>query len=154
MGLLSQNNLRGKIKIYKKDNKKVVFTNGCFDLLHKGHKDLLNKASSYGDILIVGMNSDRSVKSIKGKDRPIENEVARADKLSKLGCVDHVIIFDSKTPEKIIKIISPDILVKGGDYDLSNIIGSHFVIKNGGCVKIVPLTPGYSTTSIIKSNNR
>ena len=154
MGLLSQYNLRGKIKIYKKDNKKVVFTNGCFDLMHKGHKDLLNKASSYGDILIVGINSDRSVKSIKGKDRPIENEVTRADKLSKLGCVDHVIIFDSKTPEKIIKIISPDILVKGGDYDLSNIIGSHFVIKNGGCVKIVPLTPGYSTTSIIKSNNR
>ena len=154
MSLLSSDSLRKKSRFFKKGNKLIVFTNGCFDLLHKGHEDLLNKASSYGDILIVGINSDRSVKSIKGKNRPIENEVTRIDKLSKLGCVDHVIIFDSKTPEKIIKMISPDILVKGGDYDLNNIVGSQYVIKNGGYVKIVPLTPGYSTTSIIKSNNR
>ena len=154
MSLLTQNNLRKKIRLFKNENKQIVFTNGCFDLLHKGHEDLLNKASSYGDILIVGINSDRSVKSIKGKDRPIENEITRVDKLLKLACVDYVIIFKSKTPENIIKIISPDTLVKGGDYDLSNILGADNVIKSGGNVKIVPLTPGYSTTSIIKSNNR
>ena len=154
MSLLSPDSLRKKSRFFKKDNKLIVFTNGCFDLLHKGHEDLLNKASSYGDILIVGMNSDSSVKSIKGENRPIEKEITRVDKLLKLDCVDYVIIFDSKTPENIIKIISPDVLVKGGDYDLNNIVGAQHVIKNGGDVKIVPLTPGYSTTSIIKLNNR
>ena len=154
MSLLSPDNLRKKCRFFKKDNKLIVFTNGCFDLLHKGHKDLLNKASTYGDILIVGINSDSSVKSIKGENRPIEEEITRVDKLLKLDCVDYVIIFDSKTPENIIKIISPDVLVKGGDYDLNNIVGAQYVIKNGGDVKIVPLTPGYSTTSILKSNNR
>ena len=154
MSLLSPDSLRKKSRFFKKDNKLIVFTNGCFDLLHRGHEDLLNKASSYGDILIVGMNSDSSVKSIKGENRPIEKEITRVDKLLKLDCVDYVIIFDSKTPENIIKIISPDVLVKGGDYDLNNIVGAQHVIKNGGDVKIVPLTPGYSTTSIIKLNNR
>ena len=154
MSLLSPDSLRKKSRFFKKDNKLIVFTNGCFDLLHKGHEDLLNKASSYGDILIVGINSDSSVKSIKGENRPIEKEITRVDKLLKLDCVDYVIIFDSKTPKNIIKIISPDVLVKGGDYDLNNIVGAQHVIKNGGDVKIVPLTPGYSTTSIIKLNNR
>ncbi len=154
MSLLSQDKLRKKIRLFKNDNKLIVFTNGCFDLLHKGHKDLLNKASTYGDILIVGINSDSSVKSIKGKNRPIEKEITRVDKLLKLDYVDYVIIFDSNTPENIIRIISPDVLVKGGDYNLNNIIGAKYVIENGGGVKIVPLTPGYSTTSIIESNNR
>ena len=139
---------------WRKKNTDIVFTNGCFDLLHKGHLDLLSKASTYGDILIVGLNSDSSVRKIKGKERPVENEKIRSKNLLKLNYVNYVIIFDSETPQDLIKTIVPNVLVKGGDYNDTTIIGAKEVISNGGKVKIVPLTAGYSTSSIIKLQKR
>ncbi len=135
---------------WRKKNTNIVFTNGCFDLLHKGHLDLLNKASTYGDILIVGLNSDSSVRKIKGKERPIENEKIRSENLLKLKYVNYVIIFDSETPQELIKTIMPNVLVKGGDYNKNTVVGAKEVISNGGKVKIIPLTEGYSTSLIIK----
>ena len=153
MGIIEKSYLDTQIKLLKERQKKIVFTNGCFDLLHKGHIDLLNKASTYGDILIVGLNSDNSVKNLKGQGRPIENEMTRSKKLLELSNVDFVIIFNSETPKDLIIKIMPDVLVKGGDYNKDDIVGSNEVISSGGKVKIVPLTKGFSTTSIIKSRN-
>ena len=154
MSLLEIQTINRKLIDWRKNKIDIVFTNGCFDLLHKGHKDLLNKASTYGDILIVGLNSDCSVKKLKGKDRPIENETIRTKKLLNLKSVNYIIIFDSETPQDLVKIIMPDVLVKGGDYNANNIVGAKEVISNGGRVIIVPLTDGYSTSSIIKSEHR
>ena len=131
-------------------NKKIVFTNGCFDLLHKGHKDLIKTSNSYGDKLVVGLNSDESVKRLKGKGRPIQNEFDRKNALLDTGYVEKVYIFNDETPLDLILIIKPDILVKGGDYAPKEIVGYEEVISLGGEIKIVPLTPGYSTTSIIE----
>ena len=152
MGIIENSNLDCQIKQLKEQQNSIVFTNGCFDLLHKGHIDLLNKASTFGDILIVGLNSDNSVKTLKGKDRPIENERRRSKKLLEISNVDYVIIFNSETPRDLIMKIMPDVLVKGGDYSIDDIVGSNEVISSGGKVKIVPITKGFSTTSIIKSN--
>ncbi len=151
MGIIKNNDLNSQIKRLKDQKNRIVFTNGCFDLLHKGHIDLLNEASTYGDILIVGLNSDKSVKILKGLGRPIENEVIRSKKLLALSNVDFVIIFDSETPKDLIIKIMPNVLVKGGDYKKDDIVGSNEVISSGGKVKIVPLTEGYSTTAIINS---
>ena len=151
MGIIENSDLHNQIKQLKERKNSIVFTNGCFDLLHKGHIDLLNKASTYGDILIVGLNSDNSVKTLKGKYRPIENEIIRSKKLLEISNVDFVIIFNSETPKDLIIKIMPDVLVKGGDYNKHDIVGSNEVISSGGKVKIVPLTKGFSTTSIIKS---
>ena len=151
MGIIENSNLDSQIKLLKERKKRIVFTNGCFDLLHKGHIDLLNKASTYGDILIVGLNSDNSIKTLKGQERPIENEIIRSKKLLEISTVNFVIIFNSKTPKDLIIKIMPDVLVKGGDYSIDDIVGSNEVISSGGKVKIVPLTKGFSTTSIIKS---
>ena len=151
MGIIENSDLDSQIKQLKEQRNSIVFTNGCFDILHKGHIDLLNKASTYGDILIVGLNSDNSVKTLKGKDRPIENEIIRSKKLLDISNVDFVIIFNSETPKNLIIKIMPDVLVKGGDYKKNDIVGSNEVISSGGKVKIVPLTKGFSTTSIIKS---
>ena len=154
MSVLQINSIRQHIIEWRKKNTDIVFTNGCFDLLHKGHLDLLSKASTYGDILIVGLNSDSSVKKIKGKERPIENEKIRSKNLLKLKYVNYVIIFNSETPEDLIKTIMPNVLVKGGDYKDTTIVGSKEVISNGGKVEIIPLTEGYSTSSIIKLQKR
>ena len=154
MSLLEIHTINRKLINWRKNQIDIVFTNGCFDLLHKGHIDLLNKASSYGDILIVGLNSDSSVKKLKGKERPIENESIRSKNLLNLQCVNYVVIFDSDTPQDLVNIIMPDVLVKGGDYNPQNIVGAKEVISNGGRLEIVPLTNGYSTSSIIKSYNR
>ena len=151
MGIIKNSDINRQIKKLKEQQNSIVFTNGCFDLLHKGHIDLLNKASTYGDILIVGLNSDNSVKNLKGKGRPIENEITRSKKLLEISNVDFVIIFNSETPKDLIIKIMPDVLVKGGDYNKDDIVGSNEVISSGGKVKIVPLTKGFSTTSIIKS---
>ncbi len=151
MGIIKNNDLDSQIKRLKDQKNRIVFTNGCFDLLHKGHIDLLNEASTYGDILIVGLNSDKSVKILKGLGRPIENEVIRSKKLLALSNVNFVIIFDSETPKDLIIKIMPNVLVKGGDYKKDDIVGSNEVISSGGKVKIVPLTEGYSTTAIINS---
>ena len=154
MSLLEIDSISQHTIEWRKKNINIVFTNGCFDLLHKGHLDLLSKASTYGDILIVGLNSDSSVRKIKGKERPIENEKIRSKNLLKLNYVNYVIIFDSETPQDLIKTIVPNVLVKGGDYNDTIIIGAKEVISNGGKVKIIPLTAGYSTSSIIKLQKR
>ena len=138
---------------YKSKGLKIVFTNGCFDLLHKGHLDLLKKSSKYGDKLIVGLNSDSSIKKLKGASRPVENEMKRFQKLMALNYVDHVIIFEQITPKKLISELKPDVLVKGGDYELNKIVGADEVVSNGGIVKIIPLTPGFSTTSTIEKRS-
>ena len=134
---------------WKKFNKTIVFTNGCFDLLHKGHKDFLLKASKFGNKLIVGVNSDASVKQIKGESRPIENQHIRRKKLLSLKCVDAVLVFEESTPLNLIKKICPDVLVKGADYKEDEIVGAKFVLSNGGRVHTISLTPGYSTTNSI-----
>jgi rfaE bifunctional protein nucleotidyltransferase chain/domain len=139
---------------YKKNGLSIVFTNGCFDLLHAGHLDLLKKASEFGDKLIVGINSDASVKKLKGSGRPIDSESIRANKLLDKDFVDDVVIFNELTPKKLIAKIIPDVLVKGGDYKKEDIVGYKHVINNGGVVRIVPLVPGFSTTLIINKSNR
>ena len=154
MSLISFKDINQLLGSYRAENFKLVFTNGCFDLLHKGHLDLLSNAADFGDKLFVGLNSDSSVKEIKGVSRPIQNEKTRAQKLLELKYVNHVIIFEDLTPQKLIHTMSPDVLVKGGDYKKNEIVGAKHVISSGGNVKIVPLTPGFSTTSIIeKSSN-
>jgi len=153
MNVLSLKDIKRISSIYKSKGLKIVFTNGCFDLLHKGHLDLLKKSSKYGDILIVGLNSDSSVKKLKGASRPVEDEMRRFQKLMALNYVDHVIIFKQITPKKLISELKPDVLVKGGDYDLNKIVGADEVVLNGGVVKVIPLTPGFSTTSIIKKRS-
>ena len=139
---------------YKNNGLKIVFTNGCFDLLHTGHIDLLKKASEFGDKLIVGLNSDSSVKKLKGNNRPIENESVRSNNLLDKVFVDDVIIFNELTPKKLIAQIIPDVLVKGGDYKKEDVVGYSEVTKGGGVVKIIPLTPGFSTTLIINKSIR
>lgn len=132
-------------------NKKIVFTNGCFDILHPGHVYYLNQAKSWGDILIVGLNSDESVRRLnKGVERPIHPQKERAKVLASLLCVDYVCIFEEDTPLELIKIVKPDVLVKGGDYTVEKIVGADFVQSYGGKVEIIPLLEGYSTTSILK----
>ena len=135
-------------------NKTIVFTNGCFDLLHKGHIDLLFNASKYGDILIVGINSDESVKKIKGEERPVEGQKTRKKNLLDLKYVDEVYIFEESTPLNMIKSISPDVLVKGADYNVDEIVGAKFVSSRGGKVKTIPLTLGFSTTKSIEKMAR
>lgn len=154
MSLISFNDINQLLTTYRRENFKLVFTNGCFDLLHKGHLNLLSNAAGFGDKLFVGLNSDKSVKKLKGDSRPKQNERTRAQNLLELKYVNHVIIFEDLTPQNLIHAISPDVLVKGGDYKKSEIVGAKHVISCGGVVKIVPLTPGFSTTSIIeKSSN-
>ena len=135
---------------YNVQGKKIVFTNGCFDILHAGHVEYLQKARELGDILIVGLNSDRSVKKLKGKNRPYNTLEHRAKVLSSLRSVDKVVVFDDLTPIKLIKLINPSVLVKGGDYKLNQIVGSEEVKKAGGQVVTIPLVEGVSTTRTIE----
>ena len=149
--MLEQEKILNHVTSNRKTNKKIVFTNGCFDLLHKGHRDLIKQSFSFGDILIVGLNSDESVKRLKGEDRPMQNEVERKDALLNTGYVNEVYIFDDDTPLELINLIKPDILVKGGDYTPNEIVGYKEVTSSGGEIRIVPLTPGFSTTSTIEN---
>jgi len=130
-------------------NNKIIFTNGCFDLLHDGHLELLMKAKDLGGKLIVGINSDASVKRLKGEKRPIKSEKSRLLQLAALQMVDAVVLFEEDTPIELIKLIQPDILVKGGDYDVATIVGAKEVQANGGSVVVIPLVEGFSTTRII-----
>lgn len=142
------------IKIRKKlkeENKKVVFTNGCFDILHAGHVDYIEKAKEMGDILIVGLNSDLSVKRIKGEKRPIVPENERAFIIASLKSVDFVILFNEDTPYELIKALVPDTLVKGDDWNIENVVGKDIVEKNGGDVKTIKFVNFQSTTNIIKT---
>ena len=133
----------------KDQRKKIVFTNGCFDLLHVGHIRYLSQAKKLGDFLIIGLNSDSSVKELKGEDRPINSFEDRATLLSAIESVDLVIMFEEQTPENLIKDIMPDILVKGGDYNIEDIVGNQTVIQNGGQVKTISFYDGYSSTNYI-----
>ena len=136
---------------WKKEGRKIVFTNGVFDLLHKGHIFSLSQAAGQGDMLVIGLNSDASVKRLKGADRPVNDQDARALLLAALIMVDAVVIFEEDTPLHLISSILPDVLVKGGDYTLDQIAGAKEVIANGGKVVINPILDGFSTTSIINA---
>ena len=149
----SAENLIKKIVQLKKENISIGFTNGCFDLLHKGHIYSISEAKKKCDYLIIAINSDVSVKIIKGPNRPIDDQVNRVSKLSKLDDVDAIIIFYDDNPLKLIKDINPDILFKGADYKDKEIIGSEFIIKNGGKVELIDILNGYSTTNIIKNSS-
>tara|TARA_B100000427_G_C15509604_1_gene595595 strand:- start:789 stop:1253 length:465 start_codon:yes stop_codon:yes gene_type:complete len=142
------------IEKIKAQRKKIVFTNGCFDLLHVGHIRYLFEAKQLGDILIVGLNSDKSVREIKGQNRPINSFEDRAILLSALDSVDLVIMFEEQTPENLIKRIVPDILVKGGDYKIEDIVGHQTVIENGGKVKTLNFHEGYSSTRYANKINK
>jgi D-beta-D-heptose 7-phosphate kinase/D-beta-D-heptose 1-phosphate adenosyltransferase len=137
-----------QVNAWKANQEKVVFTNGCFDLLHPGHIHLLNKAKDFGKRLIVGLNADISVKRIKGPSRPILNEHDRAAILSSLDCVDMVVLFDEDTPMNLISALKPDVLVKGADYSIDKVVGGEIVESYGGKVKLVEVLEGYSTTKI------
>ena len=130
--------------------KRIVFTNGCFDIIHAGHVKYLSEARLFGDILIVGLNSDSSVCRLKGSGRPVNPQEDRAAVLDALSAVDYVVIFEEDTPLELIKSVKPDILVKGGDYTIDTIVGADFVTKNGGKVEVIPLLEGRSTTSTIE----
>tara|TARA_B100001057_G_scaffold161708_1_gene162338 strand:- start:2236 stop:2706 length:471 start_codon:yes stop_codon:yes gene_type:complete len=131
----------------------IGFTNGCFDLLHEGHLSLLSNARQKCDFLIVGLNSDLSVKSLKGENRPIDKELVRIKKLSTIKDVDALIVFNEETPLKIINRLLPDILFKGADYKYKEVIGSESVINNGGKIKFIDILGGFSTTNIIKNSS-
>lgn len=135
----------------RKQNRRIVFTNGCFDVLHKGHAYLLHQAARYGDVLIVGLNSDDSVRALKGSERPINNLQDRAEMLSHLIPVDWVVAFEEETPLALIQALRPDVLVKGGDYRIDQIVGADYVQNSGGEVKTIPVVEGYSTTKIINT---
>jgi rfaE bifunctional protein nucleotidyltransferase chain/domain len=130
--------------------KKIVFTNGCFDLLHRGHVHLLREAKACGDILVVAVNSDRSVKLIKGPDRPVLSEQDRVELIAALEMVDYVILFDEPDPHRVIAALRPDVLAKGGDWRMEEIVGSDIVEKAGGRVAVIPYLRGFSTTEIIE----
>lgn len=157
--IVSQEEASTVVHSWNDNEEVVVFTNGCFDILHRGHVSYLGKAASCGDYLVVGLNTDASVKrQNKGADRPINNEDSRAIVLASLEFVDMVILFDNDTPEELIEMLNPSILVKGADYDAnerdpkakSYIVGSQFVRENGGTVKTIELEEGYSTTNLIE----
>lgn len=136
-------------KDIRKEGKTIVFTNGCFDILHTGHIRMLRRAALQGDVLIVGLNTDESVKRIKGGSRPFVKEKDRAEILSALEMVDYVVLFPQDTPEKLLSVIKPDVLVKGGDYKIDQVVGRKFVEYYGGRVVVVPEVKGRSTTDLV-----
>jgi D-beta-D-heptose 7-phosphate kinase/D-beta-D-heptose 1-phosphate adenosyltransferase len=151
--ILDLSSYRILLKDLKKLGHKIVFTNGCFDILHLGHITYLEEAKAKGDILVVGLNSDNSVKRLKGPERPIKDEKSRASILAALSSVDVVIIFEDDTPISLIKAVQPDILVKGGDYKKEQIVGADFVERTGGQVVIIPFLEGHSSTDLINKLN-
>jgi D-beta-D-heptose 7-phosphate kinase/D-beta-D-heptose 1-phosphate adenosyltransferase len=142
--------LQAHIKWWRLINKTIAFTNGVFDILHEGHIKLLSQAATFADILIVGLNSDASVKRLKGNNRPVNNQQSRALLLASLIMVDAVCIFDEDTPLELIINILPDVLIKGGDYNSNTIVGAKEVMAGGGKIEIIPLKEGFSTTGIIE----
>ena len=142
--------MKQEIHGLKSRGKRIVFTNGCFDILHPGHARYLYAARELGDYLIVAVNSDTSVRTIKGDERPVQPQEVRTEMLAALGCVDGVVVFDEEDPLKVIQHLMPDVLVKGGDWPEDKIIGADVVKGAGGEVKSIPFVTGYSTTDIIK----
>ncbi len=148
--ILSQEAATAQIQTWKNSGLEVVFTNGCFDIVHLGHIDYLEKAASLGQKMVVGLNSDASVSRLKGQSRPINPQYARARLLAALAFVDLVVIFEEDTPLWLISNLLPNVLVKGNDYQVENIVGAEVVLAHGGKVKTIPLVDGYSTTAIIQ----
>ena len=148
--LIKKEKIGEVIDSQKKDGKKIVFTNGCFDILHVGHLRYLEEAKMFGDILVIGLNSDASVKRLKGDKRPIVPEYERAEMLLGLKCVDYVVIFEEDTPVELLGEVKPDVHVKGGDYTKERLPEAEIVERNGGRVEIVSLIKGKSTTNIVK----
>ncbi len=149
MEMLDNKNLLEAIAKHKGRKERIVFTNGCFDILHVGHTRYLQQAKSLGDILVVGLNSDSSVRELKGSSRPIVPEEERREMLLALKPVDYVILFSESTPLSLIKQVCPDVLVKGGDWPVEKIVGHEFVQANGGTVQSLPFVPGASTSEIV-----
>lgn len=148
--ILTADSLEKTVAGWKNQGKKIVFTNGCFDILHLGHVDYLAKAADLGDKLIVGLNTDSSVSKLKGPHRPIQDENSRLKIIASLGFVDGVILFSESTPLELIRLVQPDILVKGSDYEPEQIVGFDIVTGRGGSVKTIDFLPGYSTSGIEK----
>lgn len=148
-GHISRSKLAGELRILRNQKKIIVFTNGVFDILHRGHVDYLRQAKALGDVLVVGMNTDSSVKKIKGPQRPMQNQNDRAVIAASLKSVDYVILFSEPTPDRLISSVRPDVLVKGADYKLDQIAGADFVKSYGGQVKRIKLTLGRSTSKIL-----
>jgi rfaE bifunctional protein nucleotidyltransferase chain/domain len=148
--IFSRDDLVRQVAIWKLLGKKIVFTNGCFDILHSGHLEVLSKAAEAGNILVVGLNSNESVSRLKGPQRPVNSEDFRKLMMASLQIVDGVSVFTEDTPLELITAILPDVLVKGGDYSPGTIVGADVVTGNGGQVVVVPIVQGYSTTGIIE----
>ena len=148
--LLKKTEISNALRKHRRKDESIVFTNGVFDIIHRGHVEYLAKAKAMGDILIIGLNSDASVRRLKGANRPLNKQADRAVILLALEAVDYVVLFGEDTPEKLIKLIKPDVLAKGADYKISEIVGADFVKSIGGKVRRVPLTKGRSTTKLIK----
>jgi rfaE bifunctional protein nucleotidyltransferase chain/domain len=148
--IFSKDDLVAKTQSWKAQGKKVVFTNGCFDIIHPGHIAYLSDAADLGDILIIGLNTDQSVCQLKGENRPINNEFSRTQLIASMFFVDAVVLFNEDTPLELITALKPDVLVKGGDYNLDNIVGAKETLAIGGEVKVLTFLPGYSSTGIIE----
>ncbi len=148
--IIDKEELLPLMNIFKFKDKKVVFSNGCFDILHRGHVEYLSKAASLGDIMVIGLNTDDSVRRLKGEKRPLQDQVSRANVMASLFFVDYVVFFDQDTPFELISYLKPDILVKGKDYKEDDIVGADVVKAAGGKVVTIDLVDGYSTSSIIK----
>ncbi len=149
--VVSQDQALKELKTWREKNKKIVFTNGCFDIIHPGHIDYLSQARDLGDILVLGLNTDQSVRRLnKGSNRPINDERTRAYVLAGLASVDLIVFFDEETPYNLIKLLQPNVLVKGKDYEVEKIIGFDILKENGGEVITIPFLDGYSTSSLIK----
>ena len=149
--VVSQNQALKELKTWREKNKKIVFTNGCFDIIHPGHIDYLSQARDLGDILVLGLNTDQSVRRLnKGSNRPINDERTRAYVLAGLASVDLIVFFDEESPYNLIKLLQPNVLVKGKDYEVEKIIGFDILKENGGEVITIPFLEGYSTSSLIK----
>jgi len=147
--IYSLEGLKTQVDSWKESEKKVVFTNGCFDIVHRGHIEVLARTADLGNRLIIGLNSDQSIQALKGKNRPIENEDSRAILLASLSFVDAVVLFSEETPYNLISTLLPNILAKGGDYKITEISGHDVVQNNGGEVILVPFIDGFSSTNII-----
>lgn len=147
--IMDRDTLSNQLEIWRNEGKKLVFTNGCFDILHRGHVTYLAQVADMGDVLLVGLNTDASVRRLKGESRPVNDEQARALVLAALQFVDAVVLFDEDTPYELIRSVQPDILVKGNDYRVEDIVGYDIVKAKGGEVRTVALVDGYSTTEIL-----
>ena len=147
--IYSLDTLTTQVDKWKATGNKVVFTNGCFDIIHRGHIEVLARTANLGEKLIIGLNSDQSIQKLKGEDRPIIDEQSRAILLAALSFVDAIVLFSEDTPLKLISTLLPDVLAKGGDYEIETIVGHDIVQKNGGKVKLVPFLDGFSSTTII-----